>query len=130
MALMVESPKLRPVLRPDLGGIMVLPVNWRAIVELDEGKEEVLSGSETSKEPTLADITAPTIPGIREVINDVMLDIPYYMSHHKPAMIEATIKEANRVYLLWCKNNAGFQENGRVHILAHSLGRVMASSAC
>lgn len=55
-----------------------------------------------------------------------MLDIPYYFSHHKLKMIEAVIKEANRIYRLWCTRNPGFDENGRVHILAHSLGSVMA----
>jgi pimeloyl-ACP methyl ester carboxylesterase len=55
-----------------------------------------------------------------------MLDIPYYLSHHKPRMVKAVVREANRIYRLWCKNNPGFQENGRVHLLAHSLGSVMA----
>lgn len=55
-----------------------------------------------------------------------MLDIPYYLSHHKTKMIEAVTKEANRVYRLWCQNNPWFEEIGRVHIIAHSLGSVMA----
>lgn len=55
-----------------------------------------------------------------------MLDIPYYLSHHKKKMIEAVVKEANRVFRLWCRNNPGFEETGRVHLLAHSLGSVMA----
>lgn len=41
-------------------------------------------------------------------------------------MIEAVIKEANRIYRLWCRNNPGFEETGRVHLIAHSLGSVMA----
>ena len=41
-------------------------------------------------------------------------------------MIEAVIKEANRIYRLWCGNNPGFHETGRVHLIAHSLGSVMA----
>jgi hypothetical protein len=41
-------------------------------------------------------------------------------------MIRAVAKEANRIYRLWCENNPGFQENGRVHLIAHSLGSVMA----
>jgi hypothetical protein len=36
------------------------------------------------------------------------------------------VKEANRVYRLWCGNNPGFQESGRVHLMAHSLGSIMA----
>ena len=74
---------------------------------------------------TLKDITAESLPGVRNLISDVMLDIPYYLSHHKPKMIVAVIEEANRIYRLWCNNNPGFQENGRVHLIAHSLGSVM-----
>ena len=63
---------------------------------------------------------------MRNLISDVMLDIPYYLSHHKQKMIEAVTKEANRVYRLWCQNNPDFCETGRVHLIAHSLGSVMA----
>lgn len=55
-----------------------------------------------------------------------MLDIPYYLSHYKSKMIEAVTREANRIYRLWCKNNPGFEHSGRVHLIAHSLGSVMA----
>jgi hypothetical protein len=41
-------------------------------------------------------------------------------------MISACIHEANRIYTLWCANNPGFQDYGRVHLVAHSLGSVMA----
>ena len=75
---------------------------------------------------TLKDITPETIPAVRNLISDVMLDIPYYLSHHKPKMIQAVIKEANRVYRLWCRNNPGFEQTGKVHLIAHSLGSVMA----
>lgn len=56
-----------------------------------------------------------------------MLDIPYYMSReHSHKVIEAVVREANRIYNLWCLNNPGFSDNGRVHIIAHSLGSVLA----
>ena len=81
----------------------------------------------TKPDFTLKDITADTIPAVRNLISDVMLDIPYYLSHHKPKMVEAVTLEANRVYHLWCENNPNFvQRGGRVHIIAHSLGSVMA----
>lgn len=56
-----------------------------------------------------------------------MLDIPAYLSQeHNPKMTEACVKEANRIYRLWCANNPGFHSHGRVHLIAHSLGSVMA----
>ncbi|TQB70358.1 hypothetical protein MPDQ_000624 [Monascus purpureus] len=111
----------------DHGGIMVLPVNWRSTLSLEDSTLESPSDEDpTTNHFTLKDITPETIPAVRTLISDVMLDIPYYLSHHKPKMIRAVTKEANRVYRLWCQNNPGFQEHGNVHIIAHSLGSVMA----
>jgi pimeloyl-ACP methyl ester carboxylesterase len=110
--------------RKEQGGIMVLPVNWRLTVSFDDGVE-AKNVSEQNKFQ-LEDITPDTLPAIRSLISDVMLDIPYYLSHHKQKMISAVVREANRVYRLWCRNNPDFHENGRVHIIAHSLGSAMA----
>lgn len=113
-------------LRDDLGGVMVLPVNWRANLSFEDGGPMKKGEDVQRPDFSLKDITPPTIPAVRNMISDVMLDIPFYMSHHKPKMIQALISEANRVYHLWCQNNPDFHENGRVHIIAHSLGSVMA----
>jgi DDHD domain len=111
-------------IRKAQGGIMVLPVNWRLTVSFDDGPESK-SGDKENKFQ-LEDITPDTLPAIRSLISDVMLDIPYYLSHHKQKMISAVAREANRIYRLWCRNNPGFHENGRVHLIAHSLGSAMA----
>lgn len=80
-----------------------------------------------SNQYTLKDITPDTLPSVRGIVSDVMLDVPYYLSaEHHPKMVSACIEEANRIYRLWCVNNPGFSEWGRVHIVAHSLGSVMA----
>ncbi|KAJ5101991.1 hypothetical protein NUU61_004213 [Penicillium alfredii] len=116
-----------PHVRQDHGGIMVLPVNWRSTLSLeDENIESSVSEDSTANIFSLSDITPQTLPAVRSLISDVMLDIPYYLSHHKPKMTKAVVREANRVYRLWCKNNPGFQDTGNVHLLAHSLGSVMA----
>ncbi|EHK97709.1 putative phospholipase [Glarea lozoyensis 74030] len=119
---------VKRVLRPDLGSIMVLPVNWRSNLSFEAGGSMTSQDQEnnTSAEFTMKDITPDSIAGVRSLISDVMLDIPMYMSHHKPKMIQAVVSEANRVYRLWCKNNPGFHEEGRVHLIAHSLGSAMA----
>ncbi|MCJ1288190.1 hypothetical protein MMC26_007545 [Xylographa opegraphella] len=126
----LESEAVQPWLRQDLGGMMVLPVNWRSTLSFEDGgpssDSNARDNESSPKEFSLKDITAETIPAVRNLISDVMLDIPYYLSHHKPKMIEAVIKEANRIYRLWCHNNPGFRETGRVHLIAHSLGSVMA----
>ncbi|KAF2739825.1 DDHD domain-containing protein [Polyplosphaeria fusca] len=122
------TPSVKRHLRKDMGGIMVLPVNWRLRVSL----EDEASGDTRAEDPgtnnfSLKDITPETLPQVRGVISDVMLDIPYYLSpDHNPKMVSACIHEANRIYHLWCLNNPGFSEWGRVHLIAHSLGSVMA----
>jgi hypothetical protein len=116
-----------PYIRPELESIMVLPINWRSTLSLEDVEVETPKSEDPAVNHfTLKDITPQTIPAIRNLISDVMLDIPYYLSHHKQKMIEAVVKEANRVYRLWCANNPGFQENGKVHLIAHSLGSIMA----
>jgi DDHD domain len=120
----LSSEVIQGSIRKEQGGIMVLPVNWRLTVSFDDGDD-----SKTDNETNifqLADITPDTLPAIRSLISDVMLDIPYYLSHHKQRMISAVIRESNRVYRLWCRNNPGFHDNGRVHLIAHSLGSAMA----
>ena len=120
----LSSEVIRGNIRKEQGGIMVLPVNWRLTVSFDDGAES--KESEDDNRFQLDDITPESLPAIRSLISDVMLDIPYYLSHHKQKMISAVIREANRVYRLWCGNNPGFHDSGRVHLIAHSLGSVMA----
>ncbi|KAJ6005694.1 hypothetical protein N7451_003638 [Penicillium sp. IBT 35674x] len=116
-----------PHVRQDHGGIMVLPINWRTTLSLEDPSHDPADMEDPfANDYSLTDITPQTLPAVRSLISDVMLDIPYYLSHHKPRMIKAVVREANRIYRLWCKNNPGFQEKGRVHLLAHSLGSVMA----
>ena len=126
----MQSEAVKPWLRQGMGSIMVLPVNWRSKTKLEDGDFQLQPDKEdqdaSENQFTLKDITAESLPAVRNLISDVMLDIPYYLSHHKPKMIEAVVKEANRIYRLWCNNNPNFHENGRVHLIAHSLGSVMA----
>ncbi|KAB2577404.1 putative phospholipase [Lasiodiplodia theobromae] len=114
-------------LRDDMGGIMVLPVNWRLSLSFEDGGYRDEDEHPASNQYTLKDITPDALPSVRNIISDVMLDIPYYLSmEHHPKMIAACIREANRIYRLWCANNPGFSQWGRVHVIAHSLGSVMA----
>ncbi|KAF2018652.1 hypothetical protein BU24DRAFT_101393 [Aaosphaeria arxii CBS 175.79] len=115
-------------LREDMGGIMVLPVNWRQRVSLEDAASSSMETDDPAANSySLKDITPNTLPSVRGIVSDVMLDIPYYLSpEHNPKMVAACIHEANRIYRLWCQNNPGFAEHGRVHLIAHSLGSVMA----
>lgn len=122
----VASKDCKSKFRDGMGGIMVLPINWRHALSFEDGGYRDTEEDPAHNEFNLLDITPDTLPNVRNIVSDVMLDIPYYMSHHQPKMIAAVIREANRVYKLWCCNNPGFSQCGRVHMIAHSLGSVMA----
>ncbi|KAI9728148.1 MAG: hypothetical protein M1828_004609 [Chrysothrix sp. TS-e1954] len=111
--------------RSNRSRIMALPVNWRSQISF-EGSQPVKQSDETQTNPfTLDDITPRALSSVRSIIGDVMLDIPLYLSSHRPKMIQAVTDEANRIYRLWCNHNPRFPDLGRVHILAHSLGSLM-----
>ena len=114
--LLHEQLTLADTLRDDFCP-QILPVNWRMNLDLESESEAVF---------TLEDITIDSIPAVRDLIGKVVFDIPYYMSHHKPRMIAAVVREANRVYALWLKNNPEFDKTGRVHVLCHSLGAAIS----
>ncbi|KAI9834182.1 MAG: hypothetical protein M1826_005293 [Phylliscum demangeonii] len=127
----LADPAVQSTLRPGHGGIMTLPINWRATLSFDDDDDDNAfhgTGKKGRARPefSLKDITPGGLPAVRNIISDVMFDIPYYLSHHKTTMIEAVVRDANRVYRLWCQNNPGFADTGRVHLIAHSLGSVMA----
>lgn len=120
----LRNDAVKGALRKGQNGIMVLPVNWRQNLSFEDGGP-IKDDDYTPGGFTLKDIEPKTIPAVRSMISDVMFDIPFYMSHHKPKMVAAMVSEANRVYRLWCRNNPGFTEKGRVHVIGHSLGSVM-----
>lgn len=124
----LNSPLVRQVLREGQNGMMILPLNWRMGLSFEDGgpMREEDKNDYTPEGFGLKDIEPETIPAIRSMISDVMFDIPFYMSHHKSKMIKALVSEANRVYRLWCRNNPGFADKGRVHLIGHSLGSAMA----
>ena len=150
--LALASDAVRPVLRDDFRGIMILPLNWRSTVSFLDMPPQGVAGETQATEASadvvvsswqpppevgtgltnnlatfrLKDIEPDTIPVVRSLISDVMLDIPFYMSNLKPRMIRALVAEANRIYRLWAQNNPGFADAGRVHLIGHSLGSAMA----
>ena len=41
--------------------------------------------------------------------------------------MRAVVKDANRIYRLFCERNPGFSKNGKVSIIAHSLGSALSA---
>ncbi|KAG8812689.1 hypothetical protein FRC19_002992 [Serendipita sp. 401] len=115
------SPALNSIMRSH--NVQFLPVQWRTNLKLDEDESRRRAEDGLDNRFSLADITLKKhIPMIRELSNEVLIDIPYFMSHHQTKMIETVCSQANRTYRLWCARNPSFSTTGRVHVVAHSLG--------
>lgn len=116
-----------PEERQDENSVAILPINWRRLVDFEGlGSMHRESGSSGY---SLKDITVNSIPSVRGLIGDVLLDIPYYMSHHRALLLHAAATEANRIYRIFCRHNPGFDGDdgfGNVHMIGHSLGSVIA----
>lgn len=115
-----QDPRFASIL--DNRRCQVLPVQWRANLKLESDDYVESEKNERDNVFTVADITiGKSIPYIREVTNSVLLDIPLFMSNHRQRMIEAVCQQANRLYRLWIARHPEFEENGRVHIVGHSV---------
>lgn len=130
-----ENDLLTNDIRPEFDPC-ILPINWRSRLSFDFDRPPStdhprLSRTSTSSSLednvfTIKDLQPDSIPVVRDLIKDVMLDIPYYLSSHKEKILEAVVTEANRVYEVFCRCNPDFKGRGRVHIIGHSLGSVIA----
>ncbi|CED84749.1 Phosphatidic acid-preferring phospholipase A1, contains DDHD domain [Phaffia rhodozyma] len=110
--------------------VQFLPIQWRASLKFAQNDAEAQEDldHELDNKFTLDDITlSKNISWVREVTNNVLIDIPYFMSHHKERMIEAVATQCNKTYRLWCKRHPGFETKGRVHVIGHSLGSALVA---
>jgi len=108
--------------------VQFLPIQWRASLKIDEEEEDERKKDGLDNAFSVEDITVKgSIQYVRDLTNNVLIDIPYFMSHHRSRMIEAVCSQANRAYRLWCERHPDFQDTGRVHIIAHSLGSALTA---
>ncbi|KAJ8652448.1 hypothetical protein O0I10_011915 [Lichtheimia ornata] len=116
-------------------GIQVLPILWRHEITFgmasddEEGVEMDLGmiGADDGC-PTLDEVTLDGVPNIRLVVSDVLLDVPLYLTQkYRDQMTSIITREINRVYRLFVRRNPDFIErNGKVTLLGHSLGSLLA----
>lgn len=110
--------------------VQVLPVVWRHLLDFPKqsfkqnGKEQDLTDadafSEEEKYPSLNDITVEGVPGIRNLITDLALDILLYQSAYREHIAGIVQRECNRIYRLFLQRNPHF--NGKISLIGHSLG--------
>lgn len=107
-----------------------IPVMWRTDLDFDEPASDRDDTAEERLENSfsLRDIEVQgSIPLLRQVVSGLVLDVPFYLSRHRPKMVRALVTKANGIYRRWCARHPGFAEKGRVSIIAHSLGSVLCA---
>jgi hypothetical protein len=103
-----------------------LPVEWHEAFTIHSRRSPTSDQDnidEPAKETTMSDISVKTIQGTRNLVNNTMLDILYYMSptHHE-TMLDIVVNEMNLVVSRFKKLTAF---DGKISILAHSLGSII-----
>uniref|UniRef100_A0A0R3W3G0 DDHD domain-containing protein n=1 Tax=Taenia asiatica TaxID=60517 RepID=A0A0R3W3G0_TAEAS len=96
------------------GRLEFLPVEWRTNLPLNEG--------------IIRSVTITDCQPLRAYLNSTALDIMYYTSSiQRMEIMRAFHHEVARLYGLFCARNPHFIERGgKVSIIAHSLGAVVA----
>ncbi|XP_061602656.1 phospholipase DDHD1b [Cololabis saira] len=90
-----------------------LPVEWRSKLCLDGD--------------TVDSITPDKVRGLRDMLNSSAMDIMYYTSPlYRDEITRGLTQELNRLYSLFCSRNPDFEKSGKVSIVSHSLGCVIA----
>ena len=94
-----------------------IPIEWY---------DKIHSSSSTLK-TTLLSSTLDTIPMFRSLANDVVFDVLMYMTpEFCQLVLNHVTNQINDLYRDFLKLNPGFEEYGKVSIIGHSLGSVIA----
>ncbi|GMF39688.1 unnamed protein product [Phytophthora fragariaefolia] len=101
-----------------------LPIEWHSKLHM-EGLDQLIR-----------DVTLPAIPKLRELANDTVLDVLFFMSpiFHQ-VILDEVAKEMNRVFALFQSRHPDWVDSGasrapvtkrkKVSIIAHSLGSII-----
>lgn len=114
--------------RSATGRVEYLPVEWHEAFSI---LSQRLRPSQVNDMPQrkaphvmLKDITLRTIPNLRDFANDTLMDVLYFMSpEHHDIIIDVVTNEMNVVVDKF-RRLSGF--NGRISVIGHSLGSIVA----
>jgi len=102
------------------GRVEVLPIEWY----------NNLHSNNTELCKTLSAITIKSIPLLRTIANDVVMDVLLYQTPNFCESVLSFVGEAmNEKYEIICNNNEHFKESGAVSIIGHSLGSMYVGEA-
>ncbi|KAJ3207117.1 hypothetical protein HDU67_007672 [Dinochytrium kinnereticum] len=116
----------KPVLpMPELGGVQVLPVQWRQKINFGRRKSDTVLDGDDDDRVDIDEISLEGVPSIRMLVSDVALDVLLYMTpKYRQEMVKHVTEELNRIYRTFMQRNPKF--NGKVSIYGHSLGSLLA----
>lgn len=98
----------------EIGRIEVLPISWHS----------ELHSEESGIDAKLKAITLESIPKIRSLANETILDVLFYTSpKFCQHIIDIVAGSLNKLYTLFCQRNPAF--SGRVSLSGHSLGSLI-----
>ncbi|CAM9438691.1 unnamed protein product [Discosporangium mesarthrocarpum] len=70
-------------------------------------------------------VTIPTISSMRDIANEVCMDVMYYMTPRlRKVVLETVANKMNRMFTTFFEHNPDF--NGQVMVVGHSLGSIIA----
>lgn len=111
---------------PTTGRVEFLPCEWHEAFSIMSQRMATSAsvGSARSSNVMMQDISLRTIPQMRSFANDTLMDVLYFMSsEHHDIIIDIVSKEMNAVVQKF-RALTGF--NGKVSIIGHSLGSIIA----
>jgi hypothetical protein len=98
-------------------------VQWRHQISFERRQQR--GEGDTDASPTLEDVTLEAVPGIRNLANDLVLDVLLFMAPaHRQGILSVVCSEINRMYKIFMERHPNFR--GKVSILGHSLGSLIA----
>lgn len=111
--------------------VQVLPVCWRHMLDFpkkgvrqnrhEEDVSDALVSLDDEAYPSLENITVESIPFVRSLLTDLVLDILLFQSTmYKQHISKICVQECNRIYRKFLDRNPHF--DGKVYLLGHSLG--------
>lgn len=98
----------------EIGRIEVLPISWHS----------ELHSEESGIDAKLKKITLESIPKIRQLANETILDVLFYTSpKFCQHIIDIVSGSLNKLYTLFCQRNPEF--SGGISLAGHSLGSLI-----
>mmetsp|Transcript_16820 Transcript_16820/g.25291 ORF Transcript_16820/g.25291 Transcript_16820/m.25291 type:complete len:645 (-) Transcript_16820:185-2119(-) len=88
---------------------------------------DVMRSAEMGLDDELAKVTMPNLQVVRQLANEVVLDVLLYLTpEFREKIITTVCERMNMMYLRFCENNPSFLDSGgKCSVVGHSLGTII-----